>query len=91
VDAASSAVAAAAKGDAAKAYLLVDRAGGGRHSPGMARKLADEAWRPPGIEQSVFERQKLRSNAKRSQVYLGPEGSFCGNADTVYGNLNATE
>jgi hypothetical protein len=31
--------AAAAKGDAAKADLLVDRAGGVRHSTGMARKL----------------------------------------------------
>jgi hypothetical protein len=30
--------------------------GGARHYPGMAQKSPDEAWRPPGIEQSVNRR-----------------------------------
>jgi hypothetical protein len=34
-------------------HLWVDRAGGARHSPGMAQKSIDEAWRPPGTEESV--------------------------------------
>jgi len=32
----------------AVADLLVDRAGGARHHPGMAQKSTDEARRPPG-------------------------------------------
>ena len=38
---------------AAKEDLLVDRGDGARHYPGMAQKSTDEAWRPPGIEQSA--------------------------------------
>jgi hypothetical protein len=41
---------------AAKADLLVDRAGGARHYPGMAQKSTDEARHPPGTGRFVNRR-----------------------------------
>jgi hypothetical protein len=42
--------------------LLVDRAGGARHTPGMAQKSPDEARRPPGtgpyVNQRLYESRK---------------------------------
>jgi hypothetical protein len=53
-------------------YLLVDRAGGARHSPGMRQKSSHESRRRPGIEQDMH----LQQTKAGSLATGGPQYYF---------------